>query len=52
MEVERSLGDAPRLGVLDRRCKSARAMSKELRGWGKLGERGYEPTDGAMDVDA
>lgn len=43
MEVERSLGEAPRLGVLDRRRMSLRPISIEVR-CGKLGDRGYEPT--------
>jgi len=36
-----------RLGVLDRRCwRSARARSKELRGWRTVeGERGVEVLD-------
>jgi len=41
MDVERSLGEALRLGVLDRWRKSARAISNELRG--KTGDRGREP---------
>ncbi len=38
IEVARRRGEAPLLGVLDRRCRSARAMSNELRG--KTGDRG------------
>lgn len=42
MEAARSPGDAVRLGALDeRRCKSDRARSNELRGWSMAdGERG------------
>lgn len=37
---ERRVGEAVRLGVRERRWTSARARSKELRGWiGMLGER-------------
>ena len=46
MDVDLSLGDAVRLGVLERRWKSARARSKELRGCkAAVGERGVEMTD-------
>ena len=48
MEVDLSLGEAVRLGVLDRRARSLRAKSKELRGWRTaLGERGVEVDDGS-----
>jgi hypothetical protein len=41
-----SLGEAVRLGVRDRRARSARAISKELRGWRIAdGERGVEIVD-------
>lgn len=46
MEPERSRGDAVRLGVLDRRCTSARARSNELRGWrAVVGDRGVDIDD-------
>jgi len=45
MDVERKRGDAFRLGVLDRRCMSARARSNELRGCGTVGDRGVEIDD-------
>lgn len=41
MDVDRSRGDAPRLGVRDLCRRSPRARSKELRG--KMGDRGSEP---------
>ena len=47
MEVDRNLGDAVLLGVLDLRWMSALARSKELRGCrAKDGERGVDIDDG------
>lgn len=46
MDVERRRGDAFRLGVLDRRCISARARSNELRGCrAVVGDRGVDIED-------
>jgi hypothetical protein len=46
MEVDLNRGDAVRLGVLDRRCKSARAMSKDVLGCNAVeGDRGVETAE-------
>lgn len=45
MDVARRRGEAFLLGVLDRRCMSARAISMEFRWWGKIGDREKEELD-------